>query len=771
MRLPGHSPAGCSRNPRFAWGVLPVVLLLLLPGVAAGQRVATVTGHVVTADSSRPIAGAVVSVPGSAATTRTAADGSFRLDGAPAGNQVVEVRRLGYGTARREVSLLSGDLVTLEFRLSSAPADVADIVVIGSPRDRDEREERMAEVPGGVALIPVEEIQATRQANLKDVLQFTPGVYVQPRFGAADEMQISIRGSGLRNNFHARGVNLLVNGMPYRNADGFTDFESLELLTTESIEVYKGGNALRFGGSTLGGAINMETRTGYSAQRLSAFGQGGSNGFYKGQIASGGVTGKLDWYGSYARTSLDGFREWSDQGRDRVNLHAGYLLSPATDIRTFYFFAHVNEHLPGSQTAEALEATPRAADANNVANRWGRDYDLHHVGLQLRSRLSPTQRLEISPYFQYRDIDHPIFQVINQQSRDVGAEVRYENTTPIGGMRSRLTVGVQPAWMDMDHRRFQNVGGEHGDLTKDQRDEASTLAAYAEHLLELGGRISLVTGVRVEHAVRKATDFFMADGNQSDRRSYSPVSPKVGMLYDLPEVQGQLFANASRSFEPPLLSELNSLTVPGFIALEGQAAWQFEIGARGRSGRLSWDVSAYDVELRNEILNSNVQPFPGAPFTVPTYRNTPKSRHMGLETGFEYGTDAVRGRLSYTLASYRFIGDPAFGDNDIPGAPRHHLSAEVRYRHPSGLSLVPSVEWVPSAYFVNSANTDTNRSWGLVNVRAEWLIAGPGVTLFAEGRNLGNSIRSASVQVDNAARRYYEPMDGRAIYAGFRWGR
>jgi iron complex outermembrane receptor protein len=77
----------------------------------------------------------------------------------------------------------------------------------------------------------------------------TPGVYVQPRFGAADESQISIRGSGLRNNFHLRGVNVLVNGMPYRNADGFTDFESLELLNTESIEVYKGG--MRFGTADL----------------------------------------------------------------------------------------------------------------------------------------------------------------------------------------------------------------------------------------------------------------------------------------------------------------------------------------------------------------------------------------------------------------------------------------------------------------------------------------------------------------------------------------
>ena len=118
-----------------------------------------------------------------------------------------------------------------------------------------------------MALVESRELRSTRQANLHDVLRLTPGVYVQPRFGAADESQISIRGSGLRNNFHARGVNLLVNGMPYRNADGFTDFESLELLNTEAIEVYKGANALRYGGSTMGGAINLHTKTGYTACR------------------------------------------------------------------------------------------------------------------------------------------------------------------------------------------------------------------------------------------------------------------------------------------------------------------------------------------------------------------------------------------------------------------------------------------------------------------------------------------------------------------------
>src|SRR6266850_4717700 len=137
---------------------------------------------------------------------------------------------------------------------------LATVTVIGSPSDLAEERDRVLRVPGGVTVLRGADLRATRQANLHDVLRFTPGVYIQPRFGSADESQISVRGSGLRNNFHARGINLLVNGMPYRNADGFTDFESLELLTTEATEVYKGANALRYGGSTLGGAINLHTQ-------------------------------------------------------------------------------------------------------------------------------------------------------------------------------------------------------------------------------------------------------------------------------------------------------------------------------------------------------------------------------------------------------------------------------------------------------------------------------------------------------------------------------
>src|SRR5256714_4472707 len=85
------------------------------------------------------------------------------------------------------------------------------VVVEGTrvPPERTESEgearEEIHRVPGSVDLIGEQQIKESRGADLEDVLDFTAGDWVRPRFGAADESQISIRGSGVRNNFHLRG--------------------------------------------------------------------------------------------------------------------------------------------------------------------------------------------------------------------------------------------------------------------------------------------------------------------------------------------------------------------------------------------------------------------------------------------------------------------------------------------------------------------------------------------------------------------------------------
>jgi iron complex outermembrane receptor protein len=332
----------------------------------------------------------------------------------------------------------------------------------------------------------------------------------------------------------------------------------------------------------------------------------------------------------------------------------------------------------------------------------------------------------------------------------------------------------------MDNRQYKNVLGEHGALTKDQKDRVAATALYVENVLSITPRFAAVVGARAEHANRKSTDFFLANGDQSDKRTFKPVTPRAGFVLSSPTGRSQLFANASRTFEPPLLLELNSLAVPGFIELKGQSAWQYEFGGRGRRFGFAWDAAVYDIELENEIMNINVQPFPGAPFTVPTYRNSPQTRHMGFEGGAAYRLpggvfvkgdikDHLEARVAYTFSRFTFVEDTAFKGNDIPGAPAHHMSAELKYTHPSGISFAPTAELVPKGYFVDSRNSVKNDAWGTIGFRAEWAAASTGFTAFVAGQNLANRRYSGSVQVDNATGNYFEPADARSFYAGFRW--
>jgi iron complex outermembrane recepter protein len=96
------------------------------------------------------------------------------------------------------------------------------------------------------------------------------------------------------------------------------------------------------------------------------------------------------------------------------------------------------------------------------------------------------------------------------------------------------------------------------------------------------------------------------------------------------------------------------------------------------------------------------------------------------------------------------------------------MTTELKYTHPSGFSLAPSVEWIPQSYFVDSQNTVKNDGWTNLSLRADWTTQ-YGMTLFAAGQNLANRRFSQSVQVDNAAGKYFEPADARSFYAGLRW--
>jgi iron complex outermembrane receptor protein len=132
----------------------------------------------------------------------------------------------------------------------------------------DAARRNLERTPGAVEVIPDAVYKNGQAQTVKDIVDYTPGVWAQPKWG--DDTRLSIRGSGLSRNFHLRSTQLSMDGIPINTSDGYGDFQEIDPTAYRYVEVYKGANALRYGANALGGAINFVSPTGRDASAFEA---------------------------------------------------------------------------------------------------------------------------------------------------------------------------------------------------------------------------------------------------------------------------------------------------------------------------------------------------------------------------------------------------------------------------------------------------------------------------------------------------------------------
>jgi len=645
-------------------------------------------------------------------------------------------------------------------------------------------EQALRAVPGGVDVIAAEEYKTGRASTMKDVLQWSPGVFIQERFGA-EEARLSIRGSGLQRTFHGRGLKLMQDGVPLNLADGGFDMQSVEPLSVSYVEVFRGANALSYGSTTLGGAVNFVAPTGYDAAKLQLRGEGGSFGYARGQVSSGLVEGRADYYVSATHFSQDGFRVHSDQSAQRVFANAGFRVNDHVETRLYYTYVLTDSELPGSIFKADLEANPRRANdyptapgaVNNLTGDQHRDFDLHRVASKTTWR-NDHHRLDLSAFWSHKDLFHPIFQVIDQNSNDLGLDLRYVNSADWLGRRNQLTAGLYPTLGWVENAQFVNAGGVRGPMTLQNFQSAQNLDFYLENSHWLNDKFALVLGAQISYANRDLEGIF---ASPTFRQDYFGVNPKMGFTYEA-AAGVQLYGNVSRSMEPPSFSEMGNVTialVPTFVPRAEQTAWTFELGTRGERGRFAWDVAGYHALLDGELLTLTLPGGGGAASTI----NAEDTTHSGVELGASWRLwegiptgegrdgDALTARVSYQWSRFRFAGDANFGDNTIAGIPEHFTRFELLYTHPCGFYFGPNAEWSAIKTPIDHANTFFADPYGLLGLKAGW--RGDRWSLFVEARNLTDKRYAATTGVLRTAAgadaAQFLPGDGRAFYGGLEW--
>ena len=660
-------------------------------------------------------------------------------------------------------------------------AAVDSVLVTARPNPEDapvvaRARKRLSETPGAVAVISSEAYASRYALGLNDTVRDVPGVFAQKKFG--EDTRLSIRGSGIGNSSHNRGTMLAQDGVPLNEADGYGDYQLIDPLLARYTEVYKGGNALRFGGALLGGAINFVTPTGRTAGADNLLRvEGGSFGTARvhGELAR--TFGDDDVFVGATLLNADGWRQQSNSSAARLSANLGHSFGEDREVRLYLSGADLRQQIAGALTLAQALNTPTMAAAANLANNYGRNMRNARASLQTTWRLSESTVFEGGVYGAWRDLDHPIFQVVDQESRNFGAFGRLDWTGQLGGMAADLFAGLSWRVGDLDARQWDNLRGSHGAARAFARQNAQAVDVFAEGRLFVAPRLALVAGGTYgtasrdyrSHAVPGAPTSF----NLTASRDYDWFAPRVGVLFQFDQ-DSQLFANLTRSVEPPNFGAYSPTAQAGFAPVVPQTAWTGEVGARGRRGALAWDVALYRAQLKNELLSFVVdQAHPAATF------NADKTLHQGLEAGLDWRiAPRLRLRQTYAWSDFRFDGDAQYKDNHLPVVPWHLYRAELKYEHPAGWFVAPSVEWSPRGVLVDYQNKVRAPDYAIASLSAGY--TRDRITVFLDARNLTDeryvstvnpSVAATTVSTaqpgmpDNSTAAFW-PGDGRGVFVG-----
>lgn len=224
------------------------VLTICFTATAVAQG--TVKGKVVDAENNEPLIGATVSVSGTTLGTVTDIDGNFVLK-LTSSKATLEFKYLGYQDKTMKLSK-SGNIDLGEILLSLAAKSLGDVVITSSIAVA-------RKTPVAVTTLSPEFIEEKLGAQeFPEILKSTPGVYATKQGGAYGDSKVNMRG------FKSENIAVMVNGIPMNDMEWgglyWSNWAGLSDVT-RSMQTQRGLGASKVSAPSVGGSINIVTRT------------------------------------------------------------------------------------------------------------------------------------------------------------------------------------------------------------------------------------------------------------------------------------------------------------------------------------------------------------------------------------------------------------------------------------------------------------------------------------------------------------------------------
>lgn len=158
-------------------------------------------------------------------------------------------------------------------------------------------------IGSSVSVITSKEISERQLKTVVDVLREEPGLSIIEQGGPGKLAYVFMRGSNTNHTL------VIIDGVTMNDAsspNNAFDFSTLNTNDLERIEIVRGPQSTLYGSDALAGIINIITKHGTDKPQYSFFGEGGSNGYYRGNLSASGSYGNFHYAINATRNGSDG---------------------------------------------------------------------------------------------------------------------------------------------------------------------------------------------------------------------------------------------------------------------------------------------------------------------------------------------------------------------------------------------------------------------------------------------------------------------------------
>jgi len=629
----------------------------------------------------------------------------------------------------------------------------------------------VADVPVAIGIIGKKELDRFNNTSFVSAVNTIPGVRMEER--SPGSYRLSIRGSTLRSPFGVRNVKVYWNGLPFTDPGGNTYLNLLDFSSVQQMEVIKGPGASLYGAGTGGVVLLKNQNDRFGQNQLQFAASGGSYGLmrYNAGVQTSSANNTMNL--QYAHQQADGYRQQSSMQRDVIQMQGNFRMSERRTLSANIFYADLNYQTPGALTRLQYDQNPQQARPTAGANLGAIEQHAtvynktFYSGLSHEYTINAHWSNRTGVYGTFTQFKNP---TLRNYERKTEQSFGGRSVTQYTSSHFSLNMGAEFQQGFSPDKTYDNNRGQTGNLQTDDEISSTSALIFAQGEWMVFNDFFLTAGGSYNFFKIDFTHLAGAQG-VSATRNFTPVfSPRIAILKKITPALS-VYGSVSQGFSPPTVAELFPSTNIFSTTLNPEKGINYEVGVKGRffDNTLSFDVAAYDFELKQAIVSRRDTTLAGDP---EFFINAGNTTQKGLEVNIGWSpllnqqSTIANFRLwtSVTANYYRFReyekDNVSFSNNRLTGVAPNVFVAGADLTMQNGLYAAVTFNFTDRIP-LDDANDAFADSYKLVSLRTGYRLSiasnfpldffGGIDNLLDERYSLGNDLNAVGNRFYNAA--------------------